>query len=124
LIAYGSLTSREINTALAYEVLGEAFTTGCVITLESITTAVCAHFKVQVDQLKSKRKTADLVRARQVAMYLCRKHTAASLKTIGDEFGGRDHSTVIHSISAIDGNLKNDLNLKTSIETVENRLKA
>jgi len=123
LLAYGSVTGRELNLSFTQEVLKEALGGSCTINNEVITKAVCAHFKVQPEQLKSKRKTAELARARQVAMYICRKRTGSSLKTIGEEFGGRDHSTVIHSIGVIENDMKFDLNLRHSIEAIEAALK-
>lgn len=124
LLAYGSVTGRSLNIGFAQEILKDAFNTGCVITIESITKAVCNYFKILPEQLKSKRKTADLARARQIAMYLCRKHTSSSLKFIGDEFGGRDHSTVIHAISVVEDELKIDLSLKRAVDEIENSLKS
>jgi chromosomal replication initiator protein len=124
LLAYGSMTGRDLNINFAQEILKDAFRTGCVITVESIIKTVCDYFKLQPEQLKSKRKTADLAHSRQVAMYLCRKHTSSSLKCIGEEFGGRDHSTVIHAINVVENESQFDMNLKRSIEEIENRLKA
>jgi chromosomal replication initiator protein len=124
LLAYGSITGRSVNVGFAQEILKDAFNTGCVITIESISKAVCDYFKILPEQLKSKRKTADLARARQIAMYLCRKHTSSSLKFIGDEFGGRDHSTVIHAISVVEYESKHDLSLKRALDDIENSLKA
>jgi chromosomal replication initiator protein len=124
LLAYGSVTGHELNLSFTQEVLRETLGSSGTINIELITKAVCAHFKIQPEQLKSKRKTADLARARQVAMFLCRKHTQSSLKSIGDEFGGRDHSTVIHSISVVESEIKFDLNLRHSIEAIEAVLKA
>jgi chromosomal replication initiator protein len=123
LLAYGSMTGRDLNINFAQEILKDAFRTGCVITVESIIKTVCDYFKLQPEQLKSKRKTADLAHARQIAMYLCRKHTSSSLKFIGEEFGGRDHSTVIHAINVIENESRFDMNLKRAIEEIENRLK-
>jgi chromosomal replication initiator protein len=123
LLAYGSMTGRELNLSFTQEVLKDTLNVAPTITLESITKAVCGYFKVEPEQLRSKRKTAELVRARQVAMYLCRKHTSSSLKSIGEEFGGRDHSTVIHSINMIDNQAKFDLGLRRAVDDIENLLK-
>ncbi len=124
LLAYGSITGRSLNVGFAQEILKDAFSTGCVITLDSISKAVCDYFKISPEQLRSKRKTADLVRARQIAMYLCRKHTSCSLKLIGEEFGGRDHSTVIHAINVMEEESKIDMGLRRAIDEIENSLKA
>jgi chromosomal replication initiator protein len=124
LLAYGSITGRELSINFTQEVLKDTFNSGCVITIDSITKAVCEHFRIEPDKLKSKRKTADIARARQVAMYLCRRHTSSSLKSIGDAFGGRDHSTVIHSVTIVENESKFDMSLKRSIDEIENRLKS
>lgn len=124
LLAYGSLTRKEIDANLAYEVLKNSFTNDHTITVDSITNAVCDHFNLQPDQLRSKRKTADLVRARQIAMFLCRKYISTSLKAIGEKFGGRDHSTVIHALTSIDDGMKIDLRIKSDIDKIESLLKS
>ncbi len=100
------------------------FTAGKEISIKSITENVADYYRINPDHLKSKRKTAELVRARQVAMYICRKYTAHSLKKIGEEFGGRDHSTVIHAISTVEDNLDIDFNLKSAIDTLEAAIKS
>jgi chromosomal replication initiator protein len=123
LLAYGSVTGRELNLGFTQEVLREALGGPSKVNHESITKAVCAQFGVKPEQIKSKRKTSELARARQVAMYLCRKYTGGSLKAIGEEFGGRDHSTVIHSIGVIENDIKFDLNLRHAIESIETALK-
>jgi chromosomal replication initiator protein len=124
LLAFASMREREIDIDFTQEVLKDAFTTGHPITMDSITRAVCEYFKIELHQIKSKRKTADLVRARQVAMYLCRKHTSSSLNSIGEEYGGRDHSTVIHALNTIAEDSQRDNNLKNIIVNIEARLKS
>lgn len=123
ILAYGSLTCKEIDMMLAYEVLKDAFTAERTVTMESTIKSVCDYYRVRPEQLKSRRKTADLVRARQVAMFLCRKHTPKSLKAIGTELGGRDHSTVIHSINTVTDGIQLDVALKADVESIENQLK-
>lgn len=123
LLAWGSMTGRELDLSFTQEILKDAFGGSCTITTETIKKAVCDHFKLEPEQLCSKRKTAEIVRARQIAMYLCRKYTHSSLKTIGDLFGGRDHSTVIHSISIVEEQSKLDLGMRRSIDEIESSLK-
>ena len=67
------------------------------VTIESIQKVVCEFFRIRPTDLRSKRRTRTIAVPRQVAMYLCRRHTNASFPVIGDRFGGRDHSTVIHA---------------------------
>jgi chromosomal replication initiator protein len=119
LLAYGSLTRKQIDSNLAYEILRKGFTNGQTITIDSIIDAVCDYFNLQPDQLKSKRKTADLVRARQMAMFLCRKYISTSLKAIGQRFGGRDHSTVIHALNSVEEGIKIDMSIKSDIDNIE-----
>lgn len=123
LLAFGSLAGRQIDTAFAYEVLKDAFTGSRPVTVESIIREICDYFRITGEHLKSRRKTAGLVRARQIGMFLSRKHTSMSLKAIGSEFGGRDHSTAIHAIKAVEDGLLLDLNLKADVEAIESSLK-
>jgi len=118
LLAFGSLNGQQIDIRFAQNALKDAFTSGKEICVESLARAVSEYFKIDLEQLKSKRKTAELVRARQIAMYLCRKYTSNSLKSIGEEFGGRDHSTVIHAITTVENNLDLDFNLKSAVENI------
>lgn len=122
--AYGSLNGRKIDIPFAQDALKGTFTAGKEISVKSITENVAEYYRIDPDHLRSKRKTAELVRARQVAMYICRKYTPHSLKKIGEEFGGRDHSTVIHAISTVENNLETDFNLKTAVEALEAAIKS
>jgi len=71
------------------------------ITIECIQKEVCKFYEIDLTEMLSKKRNKHLVMPRQVAMYLCRKLTDASLPLIGDQFGGRDHTTVIHSVDKI-----------------------
>ncbi len=124
ILASGSLTRKEINLNMAYEVLKDAIAVGKKISVGYIARTVSQYYKIEHEQIKSKRKTADIVRARQIAMYLSRKHTTGSLKSIGEEFGGRDHSTVIHAITTVENFLEMDFSLRSDIDNIEALLKA
>jgi chromosomal replication initiator protein len=103
LLAFASLMRKEITQELASEVLSSYFagnSTGPVKIVD-VMEVVADHFDFSVDQLKSKRRTQDLARARQVAMHLARDMTGASLNQIGRAHGGRDHSTVAHACNLI-----------------------
>ncbi len=105
LLAFASLMRKEISLELASEVLSTYFegnSTGPV-RIADVMDVVGNHFEFSVDQLKSKRRTQDLARARQVAMHLARELTGASLNQIGRAFGGRDHSTVSHACNLVKG---------------------
>jgi chromosomal replication initiator protein len=123
LLAYSSLNGKELNVELAKQVLKDVIKNGCrEITIGEIRKKVAQNFSLSEESLCSKRKTQEIALARQVAMYLSRNLTKASLKTIGMEFGGRDHSTVIHACGMIADNLKKDLEFKLKIDHIINYL--
>lgn len=103
LLAFASLMRKEITLELASEVLSSYFvgTSPGPVKISDVMEVVANHFEFTVDQLKSKRRTQDLARARQVAMHLARDMTNASLNQIGRAHGGRDHSTVAHACNLI-----------------------
>ena len=102
-IAYASLTNQEITMELANEVLKDVVSTQQTqkITIPLIQQIVADYFQISTDDLKSKRRTQNITLPRQIAMYLCRELTDASLPKIGDEFGGKDHTTVIHACNRV-----------------------
>ena len=109
LIAYASLTGRDIDLALAQETLKDLLHTDeKPITIEMIQKFVADHYNVKLTDLKAKNNARSVVVPRQIAMYLTKTLTGASLPEIGKEFGGKHHSTVIHSVSKIDGLRKKD----------------
>jgi len=80
---------------------------------------VADAFGISANQLTAHTRKRDVSFPRSIAMYLCKKLTSQSLRTIGLDFGGRDYSTVIHSCKKIDGDLANDQELRRKIETIE-----
>lgn len=80
-----------------------------------IQTIVAKHYGIRVRDILSERRTADIVRPRQVAMWLCRRFTARSLPEIGRRFGGRDHTTVLHAVRKIDALFHKDADLAFEI---------
>jgi chromosomal replication initiator protein len=103
ILALASLEGKEITLELAKEVVKSIATDRKFsITIEQIQKLVSQFFEIPEDMLKSKTKKQEFVQARQISMYFCKKFTSASLKTIGLHFGGRDHSTVIHSIQSVE----------------------
>ena len=81
---------------------------------------VADHYSIKVAEMKSKRRTRNITFPRQVAMYLARELTESSLPEIGQAFGGRDHSTVIHAIEKIETELKMDPSLQSTIAELTN----
>ena len=109
LIAYASLTGRDIDLGLAQEILRDLLATDDKpITIEMIQKFVADHYNVKLAELKAKNNSKAVAVPRQIAMYLTKTLTHASLPEIGKGFGGKHHSTVIHSVRKIDGLRKRD----------------
>jgi chromosomal replication initiator protein len=125
LLAFASLTGREISLEMASEVLSSFFqgsSTGPV-KIADVMKVVGEVHDVTVDQLKSKRRTQDLARARQIAMYLAREMTGSSLNQIGRAFGNRDHSTVSHAYQKIQNDMKTDPRFRGAVLDVQDRVR-
>ena len=115
LIANARFTGREITEGFAREVLRDLLTVhDRLITIENIQKTVCEYYKIRMAELLSKRRPRSIARPRQMAMALCKELTQHSLPEIGDAFGGRDHTTVLHACRKIeelcetDGRLRED----------------
>jgi len=121
--AFASLNKCEISVDFAREVLQNILREkDSMITIESIQKAVCEFFHVRPADLRSKKRTRTVAVPRQVAMYLCRRYTQASFPVIGDRFGGRDHSTVIHATHVVDERVKQDPTFRAALERLERML--
>ncbi len=123
LIAQSSLNQRNIDLELAGEVI-ENFVSNIhkEITVDYIQNLVAEHFKIPVEHLKSKTRKRQIVIARQLSMYLAKKMTNQSLKAIGDTFGGRDHSTVIHAIKTVRDMMDTDPAFKETLEELSKKI--
>jgi chromosomal replication initiator protein len=109
LIAYASLTGREISLDLAREVLRNVIEQDDkAVTIEAIQKFVSDYYQMKTVDLKSRNNSKSIAMPRQVAMYLCKSLTHASLPEIGRSFGGKHHSTVIHSIKKVEELRKKD----------------
>ncbi len=121
--AYASLTSTPINLNMAKEILKNILIEkNKEITIEEIQKNVAAYFSVKVSDLKSAKRLKALVIPRQIAMYISRQLTSYSYPEIGDRFGGKDHSTIIHAIKKIEKQIEEDYQLKITIENLKNSL--
>jgi len=122
--AFASLNKCPITVDFARDVLQSVLRdrTDRAITIESIQKAVCDFFRIRPNDLRSKRRTRTIALPRQVAMYLCRRYTNASFPVIGDRFGGRDHSTVIHAAQVIERRLREDPSFRATVERLERLL--
>jgi chromosomal replication initiator protein len=124
LMAQSSLNRREIDIDLAKEVIKNFVNQiNKEITVEYIQELVADHFDVAVDKLKGQTRKRSIVIARQLSMFLAKKLTDKSLKAIGENFGGRDHSTVIYSCKAVQDMLDTDLIFSENVAELEKRLK-
>ena len=93
-----------------------------VITLEDVQDVVARRYQVKVSELKSKRRTKTVVHPRQIAMYLCRELTDSSFPEIGREFGGKDHTTIIHACRQIEKAVEKDDSLRTTVENLKDEI--
>ena len=80
--------------------------------------------KVDLEAMKSKVKKREIVIPRQTAMYFCKRYTQLTLALIGENFGGRDHSTVIHALESVEDMMKTDANFKNSIDELTKKFKS
>ncbi|HEX6727526.1 MAG TPA: chromosomal replication initiator protein DnaA [Nitrospira sp.] len=121
--AYASLTGQVITLDLAKNVLRDLIgDKKKIVAMDDIQEAVCAQFHVKMTELKSRRRSKTLVHPRQLAMYLCRELTDASYPEIGRQFGGKDHTTIIHACRQVTKAKETDQALQTTIETLKEHI--
>jgi chromosomal replication initiator protein len=121
--AFASLTGRTVERSMVEESLGiAARRPPHRVTVEGVTRLVCEQFGVSREEIESSRRTARIALCRQVAMYLCRHHTDRSLTAIGQAFGGRDHTTVVHALGVIERRLCDDDRLRDAVRTLQDQL--
>ena len=125
IIAQAALNQRDIDLDLAKEVVSKFVDNiSNEITVEFIQKIVAAHFDIPLEKLKEKTRKRFVVRARQLSMYFAKQLSNKSLKHIGNAFGGRDHSTVIHACRSIESLLENDTRFKNEVTGIAKRLKS
>ncbi|CAM3631527.1 chromosomal replication initiator protein DnaA [Marinicrinis lubricantis] len=124
-VAYSSLTNQDITAHLAAEALKDIIPSSRpkVITIQDIQEKVGEYYGIRLDEFKARKRTKAVAFPRQVAMYLSRELTDFSLPKIGEAFGGRDHTTVIHAHDKISTALKEDQELYKAINTLINKIK-
>jgi len=124
-VAYSSLINKDINADLAAEALKDIVPSSKprVITIHDIQKVVGEHFSVKLEDFKAKKRTKSIAFPRQIAMYLSRELTDFSLPKIGEEFGGRDHTTVIHAHEKISRLLVSDSLLQKQLKEINELLK-
>ena len=124
LLAYSTMMGRDIDLNLAIESLKDFLNIGYSddTNVSKIQKIVADYFKISIDDLKSKKRNSSIAFPRQIAMYLCRKHTDESFPKIGIEFGGKDHSTVMHSCEKIEQEIKKNKTLADEIDKLEKEI--
>jgi chromosomal replication initiator protein len=121
--AFASLTGNEITLSMAREVMKDIIVEKTRdITVEMIQKLVAEHFRIKVSELKSDKRIKTLVIPRQIAIYICRELTKASYPEIGEKFGGKDHSTIIHSVKKIEKQMAGDSEFRATVEDIKKRL--
>ena len=118
-IAFSSFTHRKLDLDLAKEVLKDfTLDKNKHFTITNIIKSVAGYYNIKVADIKSKRRTRDISVPRQIAMFICREHTKSSLPEIGRQFGGKDHTTVIFSYKKISNLIKENKELKVSVQEI------
>ncbi|WP_106495687.1 chromosomal replication initiator protein DnaA [Lentibacillus sp. Marseille-P4043] len=125
-VAYSSLVNRDIDASLTADALKDIIPSSKpkVITIAKIQQVVGEKYDVKLEDFAAKKRTKQIAFPRQIAMYLSRELTDFSLPKIGEEFGGRDHTTVIHAHEKISKMLENDTLLDKDIENIKEQLKS
>lgn len=124
IVAYSSLTNREISIDLSSEALKDIISSSRPkqVTVNLIKDVVSQYYNIRNEEFNSKRRTRSISYPRQIAMFLSRELTDLSLPKIGEEFGGRDHTTVIHAYEKITKDIENDSDLSNKIEQIKKEI--
>jgi chromosomal replication initiator protein len=121
LASYSALTNAPINVEIVEHLLHDLFNEEVVsqISIEHVQQKVAEYYRLKLADMVSKRRPANIAFPRQVAMYLCRVMTTQSLADIGNEFGGRDHGTVIHACKTVENMIDQDASIKKTVEYLQ-----
>lgn len=124
LFAFSQFQGEPLNISLAQKAFKDIFFVDVPKTLsvDTIQKTVADHFKIKVADLKSKKKHIAVAHPRQIAMFLSRKLTTASLPELGLRFGGKDHTTVLHNVKKIETSMAVDLDLRATVDTLQRQL--
>jgi len=121
--AFATMQNREISTSLAADALKSMIKgSDKEVTIEKVQKDVARYYNITIEDLKGRRRVKAIVIPRQIAMYLARELTDASFPKIGSEFGGKDHTTVLHAHEKITNAIKEDTKMKREIEEIKDRL--
>ncbi len=125
LVAQAMLNKTEISMKLVQSVIAQFVTQdNQEISIESIKQLVAKHFDLTVDKLQSKTRLREVVVARQLSMYIAKNFTDSSLKSIGESFGGRDHTTVLHSLKTVQDMMDTDELFKDKVEVLVRKVQS
>ena len=125
MLFHATLLKKDIDLELAKEVLKNIVKEiQSDVSVDYIQKTVADYFKVELDLMKGKVKKREIVIPRQTAMYFCKRYTQLTLALIGENFGGRDHSTVIHALESVEDMMKTDANFKNSVEDLTKKFKS
>jgi chromosomal replication initiator protein len=124
-VAFSSLTGRPMTVELAQDVLRDVFPQGeaVEVSIKRIQDLVADRFGLSLDELCGEKRSQNIVYPRQVAMYLSRELTDSSLPRIGKEFGGRDHTTVIHATQKVSRLIREDRSVYNLVQELTARVK-
>lgn len=123
--AHSSLSGRPITVEMAKEVLKDLIhDEQRALSVESIQKTVCEYFGIKMQDIKARKRTRDIAFPRQVAMFLSKTLTDSSLSDIGKNFGGKDHSTVIHACKQVETRSKNDEDFKRRLDYLMTKIKS
>ncbi|MFZ2652146.1 MAG: chromosomal replication initiator protein DnaA [Burkholderiaceae bacterium] len=124
ILAYSRFSLKEINIQLARDALKDLLSIqNRQISLENIQKTVADFYKIRIADMYSKKRPASIARPRQIAMYLAKELTQKSLPEIGDSFGGRDHTTVLHAVRKISSERQKNTDLNQQLHVLEQTLK-
>lgn len=123
LLAHSSINKKDLDLENAKDILKQFINNiSKELTIEHIQNLVCDHFDMPTELLKSKTRKREIVQARQISMFLAKKHTKTSLANIGKFFGGRDHSTVIHACQTVSNLMDTDNSFKDNVELIQRKI--
>ncbi|MBU0573747.1 MAG: chromosomal replication initiator protein DnaA [Candidatus Margulisbacteria bacterium] len=123
-VAFASLSGSDITISLVENVLKDLVNSsrGASITIDDIKRITAEYYSVKIDDMSAKIRTKEIATARQVAMYFAREMTEFSLPKIGEEFGGRDHTTVMHACDKVKTSLKSNSSIDEAVKNIRKKI--
>ena len=124
-VAYATMMNQnDIDLDLAIDALHDYFSKANISknNIEQVLNLISKHYNVTIEDLKGKKRNSNITVPRQIAMYICRIYLEESLTKIGTEFGGKDHTTVMHSVEKIKKEIEKDENLNLDIQKIINQI--